>query len=330
MWLKFKQRRLPDRIKHRQGLIRLFAFGSCIGLVCAGLSVRAARAEVQDQTLVVGRQMLTLSNAQNNEVHKVVLNGQTVFVSNALSNDDAPTVIGRYRKHCEDNAAQSADQWRQVADSLAKQAEPQKSSGQTNGIIQSGDGVDEGAIVCFVKSENSKSNLGEAIKSLSETGELGAFGQMRYVYVKKGKSGRTHILAAWTLDKFNINEMMPKDGSDVPGEEFQDIPRPDDSLRTFAIRLEGTPFGVNVYESNGDPNKIALAYDAMMVKKGWFALDLEGEAKRNSPRLANAVGRIYEKDGAMITVINRKEDDGKTTTGIGLAGNRAHDVALED
>lgn len=326
-----KRRRAPERLKHRQGLLRLFAFGTGVGIVCAGFSVRAARAEVTDQAMVAGRQLMTLANTDRGEAHKIVLNGQPVFFANAISEDSPATVLARYEENCKKNAAQSPEVWKEVYANAAKndpaQAVEKGGMAETGGILRGGN-ADEGTIMCFVRSEQSKPTLGEALKSLQETGELGALGMLRYVYVKKTKKGGAHVLAAWTLEKFNLKELMPPEGTDVAGQDFPDVGRPDDSVRTLSAHVDGTPFGVNVYESGTEPKQVVAAYDASMIKKGWFALDLESAPKRNDPRLKNAVARIYEHDGAMYTVVASIEN-GKTVTAVGLAGNAAHEMREE-
>ena len=56
-----------------------------------------------------------------------------------------------------------------------------------------------------------------------------------------------------------------------------------------------------------------------LTKDGWFAIDIEGEQKRNNPRLDGVTGRVYEKDGILMTVVSHVEDK-KTVTGFGIAG----------
>lgn len=320
MWLSRK--RSAERIEHRRGMLRVLAYGTVVGIVCAGFSVRAARAEVADQSIVVGRKMMELANTSRNDVSKVILNGQTMFFASSLTDDAPDQVLARYEDNCRKNAAQSPESWRGLATDAAKadatKAAQNDTMAQTGGVLRGGSG-EEGTLICFVKSSSSKSTLSEALTSFQQTGELSALGMLRFVYVKKSQSGGAHILAAWTLEKFNVKEMMPEEDQDVPGNDFSEIPRPTNSVRTFSAYLDGTPYGVNMYLSNESPQAVTASFDATLTKQGWFALDIEGPAKRADESLKGMLGRVYERDGVLLTVATGVEGN-KTMTAIGLAG----------
>jgi hypothetical protein len=293
----------------------MFGYFAFLGVVCAGLTVRSARAEVGDKSLQLGRQMMELANTAENDVSRVNINGQTMFLGNALAKDDVHTVLNRYEKHCRTNAAQSVDSWREIA---AADKDTQNSNQFfTSGLIRNGNDQ-EGVVICFVRSEQSKTSAKEAISSFTETGELGALGQLRYVYVKKTRKGNTHVLTAWTTSKFNLKEIMPVEGKDVPGSDFSEIPRIPDSMRVMSTQVEGTPFGVNVYRTDMGPDQVLKFYDDEMIKRGWFALDAQLKNKDN------AKAHLYEKDGVVLTVATNVEQ-GKTFAGLGLAGVQATD-----
>jgi hypothetical protein len=302
------------RLAHRRGMLRVMAYGTAVGLVCAIVSVRAARAETIDEALVIGRQMTDLSHSAKTQALKVRMNGQEMMFATSLSHDAPAVILDRYEKLCRENAAQSPDDWKALAEKTPAQA---KLAGETGGTIRGGS-RDEGTIMCFVRSSHSKSTLGEALGAFQSTGELGAIGQLRYAYVRKTKNGNTSVLAAWTLDKFDLQEMLPDEG-DAPGEDFAELPRPEGSRRLFSVKVVGTPYGLNVYESTNDPVKLANAYDERLTKDGWFALDIEGEGKRNIPRLDGVTGRVYERDGVLMTSASHIEDK-KTITAFGVAG----------
>lgn len=324
----FSRKSAPERAKHRRGLVRLFGFSTAVGVVCAGLSIRAARAEVVDQSIVVGRQMVGLANSDNNDVTKIVMNGQTMFVASSLTDDTVPTVLSRYQEHCKENLAQSTEVWRALAEKAAAANTDAANQGaamaETGGTLRGGND-DEGAVLCFVRSSTSKASLPDALKSLQETGELGALGQLRYVYAKKTQKGGAHVLAAWTLEKFNMNELLPQEGRDVAGMDFDGVPRPAESTRILSAYLDGTPYGANVYQSRVSPEKTIAAYDDTLTKQGWFALDIEGDGKRRADILKGVTGRLYEKDGVVMTVISKVDGD-RTTTALGLAGARERDA----
>lgn len=322
------RKKATERSKRRRGLVRVFAFMSVVGIACVGVRVGAVRAEVGNQNLIIGRQMVELAKSSKNEIHKVSMNGQTMFFASQLSEESAEKVLARYEEHCRANAAQSTADWKELAAKTAEADAKDKASisadgaamSKTGGVLRSGD-REEGTIMCFVRGASSKTSMAEALGALEKTGDLGAFGQLRYVYAKKTDAGRTHVLAAWTTDKFNVDEMFPPDeDKDAAGRDFNELPRPQGSVRTFSLHLDDAPYGVNIYESKGQsPTEVAKSYDDMMTKRGWYALDIEGPGKRAAENMKGVTGRMYSKDGVMMTVVSHVEHN-RTVTGLGIGG----------
>jgi hypothetical protein len=258
-----------------------------------------------------------------------VLNGQPVYMTSTMTNDDVPTILSRYEKHCDENRAHSTDLWQQLAKANEKDHEvdtdsPGAQMADSGGTLRSGNGS-EGTVLCFVRAPESKPTLKEGLATLSETGNLNAVGLVRYVYVKKTDKGGSHVLAVWTNEKFNVKEFLPEGEKDVPGYDFPNLPRPEDGTRIFSIHMEGAPYGVNVYQAKGiSPEKTVAAFDQKLTADGWYALDIESHPKRNSEALKNATGRLYEKDGAVLTLVS-KVTEGQTVTALGMAGSSASD-----
>jgi hypothetical protein len=321
-----------ERAEHKRGLVRVIGFLTVVGLVSAGFSIRAARAEVGNKSIIVGRQMMELadsaSNSDKSEISKIILNGQPVYMASSRTDDDPKTVLDRYKKHCEENRAQSTELWRQLADANAKEHKvaadsPAAQMAESGGTLAGGND-NEGTILCFVKAPETKPNLKEALATLAETGELNAVGLVRYAYVKKSEKG-SHVLAVWTNEKFNVKEFVPEGDKDVPGYDFPDLPRPAESTRIFSIHMEGAPYGVNVYQSKAaSPEKVVQGYDEKLQPEGWFALDINSKPMRSSEALKGASARLYEKDGAILTLVS-KPSEGMTVTALGMAGATAQD-----
>jgi hypothetical protein len=307
----------PKRLKHVKGLLRAGAYVAGLSVLCTAIQIRSAKAEVQDRTLELGRQMITLAQATQHDVNRVLLNGQTMWIGSSLTEDSPKNVLDRYEAHCTANAAQTANEWRDLAN---KADAPVEKKFLKTGVLRGGN-EKEGTITCFTKTGASKPSLTDAVKAFAETGDLGALGAARYVYVRPGSSeGKTVVLTAWTDDKFNILDLMGEEGKDVPGAEFPEIPRVPDSTRVLSARLEGTPFGMNVYRNKEDPKKVAKYFDDALVLQGWTALDPEIEKKEGSED-GPQVGRLYERDNVVLTFASKADPkEGTTFTALGLAG----------
>jgi hypothetical protein len=321
MWIWRSSVAARKRVK---GLFRAGLYVAFVGCVFGAIQVRSARAEVRDRTLELGREMFQLAHATTHDVNKISFNGQSIWLGTSMSKDDVKTIMQRYEALCSQNRAQSADEWRSLGEKADASLDKKF---LTTGMLRSGDNDNEGAIVCFTKTSTSKSTLREAVETFGKTGDLGAFGSLRYAYVKKTDSGRSHVLTAWTDEKFNIASVLPQEGVDSPGNEIPEVPRPPGTVRVVTARLEGTPFGVNTYEGTDGPEKVIAWYDDEMRKQGWQSFDPEIEQNPENVDHERPVKvHLYEKGGVVLTIASRPNgDDGKTTTGLGLAGVAAGD-----
>jgi hypothetical protein len=307
--------------KQRGGWLRVIGYCAALTVFSGAYQLKHARAEVADQSLIVGRRMLSVVDTKSADITKVSLNGETIFVGSSLTDESLPTVLSRYAEHCEANSAQSPEEWKKLASPDSKNAVPVPGDGAT--VTRGGDGSEEGTIVCFTRSAGSKASVKDALTNFAQTGELGALGGLRYVYAKKTARGGTHILSAWTLDSFNVKKLAPEGNEDVRGSDFAQLPlaRPDGSQRILSARIEGQPYGINVYESDQEPAAVASAFDEKLIKEGWIAIDVE-LAKHSPDAPKNAVGHIYEKDGMILSLSSHPEKK-KTVTALGLSGTDA-------
>lgn len=313
--------------KHVRGLLRAGGYVAALSLALGAFQLRSAHAEVKNRTVELGRQMLQLAQASQHDVNRLSLNGQPMWVGSSMSEDSVGDVLDRYETDCAKNAAQPAESWRELATKTAEQKA--EKPGMASGIMRGGD-RNEGTVICFTKGEGSKPTVKEALKTFAETGELGALGNLRYVYAKKSARGNSIVLTAWTDDKFNLADLTPPEGTEARGSDFPEIPRPPTSLRLLSAQVEGTPFGANVYRSKQGPANVVSYYDAEMGKRGWFALDPElAKNADNGENPTGAHGRLYEKNGVVLTLATNLQD-GDTVTGLGLAGVTATDGSKTD
>jgi hypothetical protein len=305
-----------EKRKKRRGLLRAAAYLTALSGVFSLIQIRQARAEVGDRTVEVGRQMMALANATQHDVNKLNLNGQSLFMGSSLAKDGVSAVLDRYEATCQKNRAQSGEEWTKLVNDSAAPSDRKAGIGN-GGIVRSGDDA-EGAVICFTKTSQSKATFSEAVHTFAQTGELGALGAVRYVYARKSEKGNTLVLTAWTDEQFNLKSFMGDKTKDCAGEDFAGLPRPKDSIRVISGRVEDTPFGVNIYRSKNTPGEVATAFDAKLTGEGWTALDPELENKDPSDK-HHPVGRIYEKDGVVLTMASHLEPDSTFTT-MGLAG----------
>lgn len=319
-WLeKLRQRKgAQDTVKeskHFRGMLRVGAYFTFTSLVCGGLVVRNAQAEFKSSTVEFGHQMLAMMKGRHQELTKVVFNGQAVYVGAAVSDEDPQSILKRYEDYCKANPGQPAAGFAQMAKDLDPEQAKELNEGTPTGLVTAGD--EHAAVVaCFVRTDQMKPTLTEALDTLFTTGELGALGELRYAFAKRGDSGQTLILTAWTDSKFNIESLLGNGGvSDAPGEDFAEVPRYPRSVRMVSAHAEGTPYGINVYKTPDSPTKVVAFYDEEMHKRGWTAYD---------PQLKETEARGYLKNGVVVT-LGSSPEEGQNYITLSLSGVSATD-----
>lgn len=294
--------------QQRRGLIRVLVYFAFVTTVCGAFGLRHARAEFGDQTLDLGREMAELAVTSRQELTSIVFNGQKIRIGSAVTEASVDAVLARYEEYCKSSAsaifAEGSDGPRDPTDVVK------------TGFVRLGGGAGEGAVICFVKGALAKATREEAIREFARTGRLGAIGELRYVYAKRNpKKDTTLVLTAWTDDSFNLLEVFPRGPTeDVRGEDFAEVPRVPNSVRTLATRAEGTPFAANVYRTADAPEKVIAFYDHELQDHGWFMVDPEMTEQKDG-----AQARGYVKDGVVVTLTTTRQEDG-TYAGLGLSG----------
>jgi hypothetical protein len=299
-------------MRHLRGLARACGYLSVTAIVFSAWSVKSARAEMKEQTVTLGRQMIELARASNHSVTPITFNGQKMYLASSVSEDSPKTILDRYEAHCKANPGQPAAGWKDVEKQAGGKVENAPVVA-TTGLMRAGDDV-EGTVVCFVRGEETKPTAAEAFKAFAETGELGALGKLRYAYAKKTRTGHTLLLTAWTEEKFNLVEMMPEEGKDAPGQDFPELPRVPNGNRALSAYADGMPYGLNIYKTTDAPSKVLAYYDSEMVLRGFRGFDPEMDEVKDG-----GLGRTYVKDGVVLTVATRVQPEGNFVA-LGLSG----------
>jgi hypothetical protein len=328
-------RKDPKKKAHIKGMARVAVYFSVLGVASAILTVRSAKAQVAQEGLELGRQLAqrmdALAGEGKHETTKLRLNGQVMYVSNALVKDPAKDVLDRFAEHCEKNLAQSPKEWNGLADAPGELGDA-KVTGEA-GVVRAGSDKD-GMVMCLTKTKASKPKLSEAVQAFAETGELSALGELRYVFVQTTPKGKTQVLTAWTHETFSVKEMMPPEGVDSPGADIAGLPRPPASWRMISATAEGTGYAMNVYRSDDSPEKISAFYEAEMKKLDFtggaipFARpngEVDGQIVRPEEGTGKT-GLAFAKEGAVFTV-GIKQENGKSYVAAGYAGTTARATA---
>lgn len=319
LWLLYQAKKRADgfdakKAARRRGLVRVAVYVTAVGVLASTCAVHSARARAADATLAVGRELLPLSEAMTNEVTDVSLNGEHVFLSNALSKLPKREILDRYEAHCRANPGEPSSSWRALAEAPLPASTKQKLLDFASLRRES---ARDGMIVCLERGAGTAPSVSEAFRRFSATHDLGALGKLRMVYVSESPGADTHVLTIWTESSFRFDHLAPPDGSEPPGQDFDGLPRPLGGARMLSARIGGTPYAANVYRSAASPERIADDYDDKLLAMGWVGMN---------PPVEGGSTRSYQKDGVFVHLGARPDRDGTIVT-VGLMGVDAQHAA---
>jgi hypothetical protein len=99
--------------------------------------------------------------------------------------------------------------------------------------------------------------------------------------------------------------MFPKEG-DAPGSDAANAPRPNEAKRLLTASVDGSPYGVRIYDAAGSPSDALASYDAAMPALGWHAMDAVGRELEKKGR----AGRAFERDGVDLMIFAEPDQHG--------------------
>src|SRR5262245_21250979 len=129
------------------------------------------------------------------ETTQVKMNGESVFIATAASDDGPTKVLDRFEEHCKANPGALGGVWKSVGKMGAKSKENFEKSGFklcSPGVVRHDDGK-EGVVLCLVKGAGTPDSMLDASRLFKRTHDLGTLGKLRYAYARTNANGRTLV-----------------------------------------------------------------------------------------------------------------------------------------
>jgi len=178
------------------------------------------------------------------------------------------------------------------------------------------DGDRRGLVACFADddAEGGSSGAARRIGRFLSSGDLRALGKLRYVVAKKAKSGKTHVVTAWTDSSFDLTRLLPSEG-DAPGSDADGMPRPVRARRLLTAGIEGVGHGVRIYESAATSKDVLSALDTSMPSLGW--------ERNHAFEVSVPDGRAFSREGRDLLVFTEVDSDQSDRSIISVVDMRA-------
>ncbi len=288
------------------GIVRVALYVCFAVTVVCLVVLRSAWADFKESTLKVGRELSQLEGLTGDK-YRVRLNGESVFISSTVVDEPVNSILDRVERACRSRAGALPEAWKQVPESMKRDQGISETDAAALGVMRK-QIESEGEVACLAQPQGRDfSAMVQQIREALQTGDLSRVGHLRYVYARKTKTGRSHVIVAWTEGAFNVFHIVPPKGGEPAGTDSANVPRPEGATRILTAEIDGAPHAVRVYDVPRPDSEVLAAYEPMMARLGFQAISLE---KANAP-----YARAYTKDG-VDTLIFAFPSENKTMVSI--------------
>lgn len=264
------------RIRNLPQLTRLGAFMVTGMLVTAVVSVRSARAQVNEGLRHLARQLMPYAEQGVMETpRRVVLNGESLYLSMGTTRDGVASVLDYYEARCARSSGHLSESLRSLDHATFNQLwAPGSRRAASVETVRFGDN-DGGYVACLDVGETrlDPQEILRRAESLIASGDLSRYGELRYAYVTRNTTGGTRILTVATQGRFNVLRLFPDQG-DAPGADIPGLARYPQMRRVISAYEDGIPNKLGVYTVRAPQAQVRSFYRDEMVRRGWTALDL--------------------------------------------------------
>lgn len=296
----FRERKAKDW-SHLKRVARLAGYMSVIGALSGVYCLRSARAEVGEKMLEVGQNLSHLSDMVDT-THNFSMNGQHIYMSTGIIDQSVDKVLDRFEAHCKTGEG--------VFSKLLQDAPNTEgmSPAFKMGIVREQKLNDKGALLCLTRGSQTPDNVLDALNKFTETQDIGALGDVRYVHVHKTNNGATKVTLLWTEGSVKLNELVAEGDKEPTGRDPEYLPRPLNAKRLMSIDAVGTKYNAFVYTSEETPDAVMADLKAKMDQQGWVTVgdDVDGVMVRG----------FLKDDVTAYVGVQRDDENGRTIIGL--------------
>jgi hypothetical protein len=276
----------------------------CFGTVV----VRTAEARASDTGLTFGDQLMSVmegrysSGAVESDVYRVQLNGQTFNSTNVVTHRAMHEVLSHFATQCKVHAEGLSDSFKNLHATVSDLTP--STSGVEGALVVQREEADHGFVFCVAPDHKlTETELMSRLGVVGETGDVSKAGNLRYVGMRRQPNGDFNVVTAWTEGKLELYSMY-SDASDVPGQDFGNVPRPDGGRRILSATIDGAPGGVNSYLVKGARADVLAGLDGTLKGAGWQALKM--------PEKVPHVGVGYSLGGNLQLIVSASPQEKDT------------------
>jgi hypothetical protein len=286
------------------GLARASAYLAVVAALVAFFAARALHARIGEQTLAAGRELAQFKDLLQG-IHRVVLNGESVYVAGAVTQQTMAEVLDRFERQCAARSGGLAQEFDALSETdREKMIEKAPFAfGHRLGIVREAR-EKEASILCVEQRDGrGLIDLVARLQAFAASGDASEVGNLRYVYVRPTDTGKTQVLTTLTEGSFNLYKLLGAGSAEPPGTDPPAVPRLPGSRRMMSAALEGSMYGAYLFTSSRSPADALQFYDSGLPGRGWSLL-------LGHPDLAM---EVWQREGVTMTLQAASDDEENRT-----------------
>lgn len=288
-------------------VLALGAYFSMLLLLGGLLFAQRVSAELREHGLELGRELDGFEGLSGDRT-EVELNGQSMTISALVLEQPVEQVLEQFISICNRELGN-------VPDTLSRSLHRGNAAPLLERLLVMRDLHDDGTGIGVCLAGLGKDGLAELFERTQRfvrTHDVGELGKLRYAHMRSVGANQTRVILVRADDSMNLDELVPAEGDDAPGEDLMDA-RPPDSTRVLSASTRGLPYRVNGYHS---------ALPAMQAFTE-FARSIEGRGfkrvERRNEGGAQTIGVTFRSDDGTFIVTGHDDGEGSNFSVVQLS-----------
>ena len=278
------------------GIMRVSGFLMLLSFGAVFVGARWVDAQMGELLHGLGAELMAYPRSRTEFPRAVYVNGARFFLRTTTVGAPVEEVLDHYQALCEGRDAGLSVRLSELAgDGLGQGPFNTRRSGGPSG----------GHVSCLDlgEAEVDALSLLDRLLLFAKTGDSSQVGAFRYAFARPTDDDpkQSFLLTMWTEGPVSLLDLLPLNGSDVPGRDPWGLPRPPGMQRILSAWQSDEPYGLTLYSTRGrsGPN-LAAFYQREFSKRGWKLLD----PLADKPLVVGKTRVLgFERDGQMVTVL---------------------------
>ncbi|AKU94078.1 hypothetical protein AKJ09_00742 [Labilithrix luteola] len=260
--------------------IRVGRVATFTGVVACGVLfgwIGVVRGAAEQRAVHLGHELATLMDVVGG-AHTVKINGETVYIASAVTEESPKAVLDRFEAHCLEKTGGLKEQFDAFPPEARAKLEKEMPEAWAlrMGVLrdEKPDGT-EGTVMCITQDGGGGvDGLLKRLAAFEASGELGELGNFRHAYVRKTETRGSHVLTSFTQGHFDVRKLFSEDeASESPvGVDPPNTPRPPNSFRLLSATIDDEPYGVQIFKTTEDMDAIGEFYERELPKREWIRM----------------------------------------------------------